>query len=477
MSARSCRPPEAPLAHSLRVFACGALVAALGLGCNDPAHASGQIPLGGGDAEAEAPEPPPETAPPRDLCGGPGEPCCDPPLPACAPGSTCQSSPDSPAPSCAPEARDTPTTRLCRTDLDCPTASTCCPAGAFGNCLQLGASECPVPDLTLAASSASEYLVTAVALDVSASGCTPEAGCDCLLERGCALEPGARRVLSIQPLPLNIGGADLLLGDPESSPLYDRDSCTRLPFVDHFLRYQLIDDTGAVRVSQDSRLVPSCRASDVQRGPLASQFSCEQQGLAHGLSNRRFEYEYPFEETGTFGSNDCPYVDVTDIPAGRYRIVIGINPERLLAESRYDNNDWSVTVDLPSFDDPLRPCPDSGSLLFRSNPLECGWTEAALPASTCVPGARMELGCPSCAGTPALRVCPGDTPCSALEALPLDARLTTSPCPEVFFTCPESGRFDVLSSSSDFGGSQPPQPAAFRCDLVLSPAAAGGARF
>jgi hypothetical protein len=352
--------------------------------------------------------------------------------------------------------------------------TTCCLSGAFGTCMRVDGDGCPLPDLTLAGTAAPEARLGIRMLEVDERGCLPAQGCECAFETGCTSGTGPRRVLEVDPLPLNVGSIDLLLGNPESSPLYARDSCSRRPFLEHYLRYELRHESGAVTLSHDSRLEPRCSRSDEQRGLLGTQFQCEQQGLSHGLSSRIFDSErFGFESTSTFGGNDCPFLDVSDVPAGRYEIRVTINPERAIAESRYDNNAWSVSVELPDFDDPLQPCPTASSLLFRSSPPECGWRAAPLAERSCAPGSRVELGCSACSGDPLARVCPGEAPCSRLDALPVEP--ASSSCPVLAFTCPDVGRYNVLLTSSHFDDREPPEPDPFSCDLLPpDPGDAGG---
>ena len=443
---------------------CTLVVCALALACSDDSPPSGSAGAAG-DAGAP-PEDPDRTTPPRQLCGAPGEDCCGPPLPACVSGATCQAAADTPGGgTCAPEPTEVDVTALCRSDLECPRDTICCLSGAFGTCVRVDGNACPLPDLTLAGTTAPQARLGIRTLEVDERGCLPAQGCTCAVETGCTLGSGTRRVLEVDPLPLNVGTADLLLGNPESSPLYARDSCSRRPFLEHYLRYELLDESGAVTLSHDSRLEPRCSTSDEQRGLLGAQFQCDQQGLGRGLSSRIFEDEtFGLESTSTFGGNECPFLDVSEVPAGRYEVRVTINPERVIAESRYDNNAWSFSVELPSFDDPLQPCPTASSLLFRSSPPECGWRAAPIAEPSCSPGARVELGCGSCAGDPIARVCAGDTPCSRLDALPIEP--SSSSCPRLAFTCPDIGRYNVLLTSSYFNNREPPEPDPFSCDLV-----------
>jgi hypothetical protein len=461
MLARCSGPPEPRPwgARSRIAFAGAALASMLSLRCSDAPRIVSDTSSSGAMGSSASTEP---DTPPRELCGAPGEACCRPPLPVCGLGAACQSS-DAGAGICVAQPADTAVIPLCRSDWECPSGSTCCVSGAFGRCVQTNGAECPAPDLALAGSSAPGARPRVTTLFVSPDRCSLDEDCECLVEKGCAFGTGARRMLHVDALPLNIGGADLLLGNPESSPLYSRDSCSQRPFLDDYLRYELLEESGAVILRHDSRLVPRCRASN-ERGPLEGPFRCEQQGLAHGLARSFTPDGFRLDESSTFGVNDCPYIDITEVPPGRYEVRVTINPEGVIAESRGDNNSWSFRIQIPTFDDPARPCPDESSLLYRSEPPECGWTRAALADPTCTPGARVQFECDNCGGAPVARVCPGDAACSQLEALPTEPSRSSS-CLQLAFTCPDTGRYGVLLSSGIFDeGQQRPTPEPFRCD-------------
>lgn len=100
----------------------------------------------------------------------------------------------------------------------------------------------------------------------------------------------------------------------------------------------------------------------------------------------------------------------------------------------------------------------------------CGWVVSV--TLTCSPGRATMVGCsgsegagslcqPSygvCTGDPAMRVCPGTTPCTAAQALAVlsgsfDDQCGT--CPSAYVTCPSSGQIHVLTG--DYDSNQPTQ--------------------
>ena len=113
------------------------------------------------------------------------------------------------------------------------------------------------------------------------------------------------------------------------------------------------------------------------------------------------------------------------------------------------------------------PCPSS----TPQGPLRnCGW--AVSVTLSCSPGRATMVGCSgaagagslcqpeygACTGDPAMRVCPGTTPCTAAQALAVlsgsfDDQCGT--CPSAYVTCPSSGQIHVLTG--DYDSNQPTQ--------------------
>lgn len=108
----------------------------------------------------------------------------------------------------------------------------------------------------------------------------------------------------------------------------------------------------------------------------------------------------------------------------------------------------------------LSPCASQQSGLPRS----CGWT--SIGVGTCTPGSAMRLGAAaacglgSCSGDAMLRVCAGTTPCehgplvsgsAAAGMLGENDNACGTGCPEVSFTCPESGTYNVMTGAFHSG--------------------------
>lgn len=416
----------------------------------------------------------------RELCGSLDEACCSEPLPACGVGLRC----DVASGLCAAVAADARVAALCQSNSDCGPNQSCCPAGFAGHCEPVEPAACALPDLRLVAPL--DFGPRVVNGEFASNGCDRQNGCQCELQRGCVTGPGKRRLLSFVPAALNIGAADLILGDPQLTPSFDSESCWGEPYVDRFLRYELLDSTGAVRVSQESRLLSCAFYEAPYAGDLPNRprFGCGFHGLQAGaplIDGLAYSAYYSsgvyYSIDPQLGSVECGSVDITDMAAGDYTLRVSINPEHALPESNYDNNSLSMRLSLPALDDPLQSCPPSENPLFDSSASrECGWS-SALPqlSSDCSPGESVTLGCPTCDGEPVLRACDGTAPCTALTALAfgfdtyrengvlrgqcIESSSTceyVSTCPTLSFACPASGVYSVYSADEYPYYGQPP---------------------
>lgn len=287
----------------------------------------------------------------------------------------------------------------------------------------------------------------------------------CEVQEGCTVA-GARRLLRFNLATANTGTADLALGPPAEADGGVRPGFVYAPCHDHFhladfAEYQLVTLDG--RVVGRGRKQAFCledtdHAPEVPRRIVADRdrFTCLRQGIHAGWMDVYLR------------TLACQYVDVTELPPGRYRLRATVNGGRRIRESRYDDNVAEMVVELP----PREAVPDAGSTADAGGPRvdptlpcagteqgmhrDCGWDAEDAPRS-CPPGARVELGCDDrcgpplgqCLGDPMIRVCEGTAPCvdaAALaandDACPGDGG--SNPCARVVFTCPPSGRVRVL---------------------------------
>jgi hypothetical protein len=287
----------------------------------------------------------------------------------------------------------------------------------------------------------------------------------CEVMEGCTVA-GDRRLLRFDLTTPNIGRADLYLGAPTAAGrppgMFEYGTCHGHYHLRGYADYRLIaaDGREAGRGHKQSFcLLDSGRYMGMGADlPAAMRYNCGNQGIHAGwmdIYNRTL---------------DCQYVDITGVPPGRYRIRAQINIDRVVAESRYDDNEAFFDVEIPPpptadggradggvSTDPTLACASATEGLNRN----CGWMVEGEPRS-CTPGSRVVIGCNQgcsppiglCSGDPMLRVCPGNVPCTDLTALasnddscPPGDGGPTRLCSRVEFTCPSIGRYTLMSSA------------------------------
>jgi len=289
----------------------------------------------------------------------------------------------------------------------------------------------------------------------------------CEVMEGCTVA-GSRRLLRFDLLTPNVGEADLYLGSPTAggrpSSMFEFGTCHNHWHLRGYADYRLFDLAGAEvgrGHKQSFCLLDTARYMGMSTDiPAAERYNCANQGIHAGW----------YDLYGR--SLDCQYVDITGVPAGTYRLRAQVNIDRVVAESRYDDNETFMTVVIPPrplapdgglLNDPTLGCGGADEGLDR----DCGWTvEGAV--RTCTPGARVQIGCNAgcsppiglCAGDPMLRICAGDRPCMRADQIAAnddscpggDGGPDTHLCSNVGFTCPSGGRYTILSGAFRAGG-------------------------
>lgn len=154
----------------------------------------------------------------------------------------------------------------------------------------------------------------------------------CLIEEGCLSGTGERDILRFTTLVENIGTADYIIGTSEDNPnSLSYNNCHGHLHALGYAEYLLFDEKGdPYPIGFKNGFCVSdwkCSEDKVQR------FTCDYMGLSVGCFD-----EYAF-------TVDCQWIDLTDIPDGRYTFVVRVNWSRLqdlrgLEESNYDNN-WA----------------------------------------------------------------------------------------------------------------------------------------
>jgi hypothetical protein len=320
-----------------------------------------------------------------------------------------------------------PQAAICSSNADCGPGQTCCDGGFLGTCQTLAPGEsCALPDLTVSTEAAQQ------SLEISFET-FPETSC--AIEEGCVDAPGLRRLLRFTTQTGNIGGTDIVLGDPTSTPGFEFAACHNHFHFEAYASYELLDAAGAVaaRGHKQAFCLLDLAPLGTPGAPPNPRFHCGFQGIQRGWSD--------IYDSGL----DCQWVDITEVPEGDYTLRISINPERVIPESDFTNNVAEVPVHI-GITDPLAACTN-----FAFGPVrECGWSVVEdLRGEICVPGQVINVGCGctsggTCSGDPMLRICEGTEACITPNAIGLvdDA---CGLCPETQFICPPSGVYSVLT--------------------------------
>ena len=178
---------------------------------------------------------------------------------------------------------------------------------------------CPLPDLTVSLDTALASLSTRFETFSADS---------CALQEGCVDGPGVRRLLAFSTQTANIGGSDIILGDPTTTPGFEFASCHGHFHFEGYAQYQLLDAAGAVAATghKQAFCLLDSEAVGIPGAPTTPRFHCGFQGIQRGWSD-------------VYGSGlDCQWVDITDVAEGDYTLRISINPDRVIAEADFTNN-------------------------------------------------------------------------------------------------------------------------------------------
>jgi hypothetical protein len=351
---------------------------------------------------------------------------------------------------------------LCRSDRDCPLDESCCPSGVIGVCAQLDPVRgCSAPDLTL---SLPTDLAPHFENRIFYEG-------DCALQK-CLSGRGARRLMRF-PLDLaNRGDRDMIL-TLRGAPGVRRSACDDSPFLDDFLRYELLDADGVRRASGVGDIGLICQHDALAQS--TSPFDCDTLGL-EARSYRSLSSD-----------NNCQWVDITTVPPGQYTLRVSVNASSQATEADFGNNVLERPVTIPA-SDPLAAC--EGEVpedLGLGDNIECGWE--LMPGQTgvpCIPGEQVYLECTFCDGGYLPRPCPGLEPCSAAASIPHyslgtrneacssdDVCDITSECTDFPFVCPVSGLYTLLglpTTPISFSGSgSPTAPSTVICRRSAAP--------
>jgi Lysyl oxidase len=159
---------------------------------------------------------------------------------------------------------------------------------------------------------------------------------DCEVQEACVGAIGNRRLLRFDTRTANLGTANLHIGKPPpngmSNDLFQWSPCHMHHHYANYVSYELVSATGSVI---SARKQAFCLEDDEQ--VLAGTFhnyTCLDQGISIGWAD---VYDNMLA---------CQWIDITGVPSGTYTLRIVLNPQHQLVESNYDNNLFTLDVQL-----------------------------------------------------------------------------------------------------------------------------------
>lgn len=278
---------------------------------------------------------------------------------------------------------------------------------------------------------------------------------DCAVVEGCIDEPGTRLLLRFGVVTANVGDIDLQMGRPSrNDALFEYSDCHEHFHFERYADYQLMSGEDVVSVGRKQAFCLMDSARYLDDDPSVSdesRYHCSFQGISRGWQD-------------TYHSRlDCQWIDVTDLMPDEYDLQVRINPDRIIEEKTYDNNDAVARVTVPPFDI-AGACPDGArDGVYRA----CGWDMREV--GRCAVGDVVEVGCGGCGehgavceGDPMMRVCEGEmTQCLPSSSIvQRNGGCDDSACPHVEFVCPASGVFTIWTAPDAAG-------AAYTCDFEV----------
>ncbi|MBK7869889.1 MAG: T9SS type A sorting domain-containing protein [Saprospiraceae bacterium] len=231
-----------------------------------------------------------------------------------------------------------------------------------GSCLPQGHSGCPAgPDLRVRQDS----LRRSIRLD------TVHANDYCLIEEGCLRGYGVRQVMRFSTIIENIGERDYFIGKPSyDNPQFSYNNCHNHFHYDSYAEYLLFREDGSeIPLGFKNGFC----ITDFGCPPgVTPKFSCDNMGISAGCYD-------------TYWSDlQCQWIDLTDVPDGRYTFVVRINWKNLpdaLGQIEMDTtNNWAqvcLILDRSSgklkviADDNCQPYTDCMGMPYGNALLDC----------------------------------------------------------------------------------------------------------
>jgi hypothetical protein len=157
----------------------------------------------------------------------------------------------------------------------------------------------------------------------------------CEVVEGCVGAAGGRTLVRFDTVSANRGTEDVVVGMPpprgESNEMFGWSECHQHHHVKDYASYELLDGSGVVLTARKQAFCLE-DGERIQPGIPATGYTCANQGITRGWADVYSRYL------------PCQWIDVTDLPSGKYTVRVVVNPKRILTESNYDNNTFTVDV-------------------------------------------------------------------------------------------------------------------------------------
>lgn len=230
-----------------------------------------------------------------------------------------------------------------------------------GSCLPLGDPDCPdMPDLMVRQDilSSSIYLSTIESTD------------PCLIEEGCLHGYGQRDIIRFSTQIDNIGELDYFIGEPDTdNTQFTWDNCHNHFHYDGYAEYVLFTEEGEeIPIGFKNGFC----VIDLGCTTGSPQYGCGNMGITAGC--------YDIYSSAL----ECQWIDVTDVPDGRYTFVTRVNwdfaPDQLGRLERDSMNNWAQVCILldrssgeleMSLEEDCDPYVDCAGVLYGDAAVDC----------------------------------------------------------------------------------------------------------
>ena len=161
----------------------------------------------------------------------------------------------------------------------------------------------------------------------------------CLINERCLQGLGLRQLLRFGTRIANLGNADLQLGRPvDDNELWNFDQCHGHFHFQGYAAYDLYDveaDRMLPIGAKNGFAVVDLGVYDPHLAPQGCRgYGGQNQGITVGCQD-------------TYSRNlQCQWIDITEVPDGLYELVVQTNPDRLIEELDYTNNEARVRLRL-----------------------------------------------------------------------------------------------------------------------------------